>query len=81
MAKRYSQIHVVGIGGTGVNIINTILSDPKLLSKLDERTSAYFALDIADGDINELRKTYQKVMSEMKEKGIPLDKLYLRAQT
>jgi len=45
MAKRYSQIHVVGIGGTGVNIINTILSDPKLTkTNLIERTYSLFRI-------------------------------------
>ncbi|RLE67206.1 MAG: hypothetical protein DRJ47_00700 [Thermoprotei archaeon] len=82
--KFYSQFHIIGLGGTGANVVTTFLRQPvfkELLFNIEDFRPAFLAIDIADGDIMELKDEYNRLLEEMRRKGIPLDRLYLRALT
>ncbi|RJS74897.1 hypothetical protein CW710_00565 [Candidatus Bathyarchaeota archaeon] len=82
--KLHSQFHIVGLGGTGANVITTFLRHPsfkEMLFNLEDFRPAFLAIDIADGDIMELKNEYLKLQEEMRMNGIPLDRIRLRALT
>jgi hypothetical protein len=82
MMKLHSQFHIVGLGGTGANVITTFITHPRfkeMLFNMEDFRPAFLAIDIADGDVMELRSEYIKLQEEMKLNGIPLDRISLRA--
>jgi len=82
--KFYSQFHIIGLGGTGANVVTTFLRQPifkDLLFTIEDFRPAFLAIDIADGDIMELKDEYNRLLEEMRKRGVPLDRLYLRALT
>ena len=76
----YSNIHLVGLGGTGTNLIQALLKSERLQNLLqsEDFSVACLALDVADGDLNSLQGTYKATLEKLESKGIPVDKLWLR---
>lgn len=76
----YANIHVIGLGGTGANVIQALMESKKtaeLLSKEDFHM-ACMALDVADGDLSALQASYKETIAKMQEKGVPVDRLWLK---
>ena len=81
-AKDYS-IHLVGLGGAGANILEAFLRSPGIhdfLKTTGVRLSL-LALDVADHDIQSLQRRYDQFAGELREKGIPSDKVSLIAKS
>lgn len=76
----YSSIHLVGLGGTGANVIQTLITSERLsnLLKSEDFNIACLAVDIADGDLNNLQSEYKKTLEKLESRGIPVDKLWIR---
>jgi hypothetical protein len=77
----FSNIHLIGLGGTGANLIQTLLESDRLQSLLqsEDFNIACLAIDVADGDLNNLQNTYKATLEKLASKGIPVDKLWVRA--
>jgi len=76
----YSSIHLVGLGGTGANLIQALLKSDRLqlLLQSEDFNLACLAIDVADGDLNALQGTYKETLESLESKGIPFDKLWVR---
>ncbi len=76
----FSSIHIVGLGGTGANVIQTLLASNRLarLLKIEDFDIACLAVDIADGDLESLRETYRMTLDKLQKEGTPVDKLWVR---
>jgi len=77
----FSNIHLIGLGGTGANLIQTLLESDRLQNLLqsEDFNIACLAIDVADGDLNNLQNTYKATLEKLASKGIPVDKLWVRA--
>jgi len=77
---RYASIHVVGLGGTGANVIQSIIEGEKFLKNLssEDLHLSFLAIDIADGDIEALQDAYKRLTQKMSAQGIPLDRIWLK---
>jgi predicted nucleic acid-binding Zn-ribbon protein len=77
---RYASIHVVGLGGTGANVIQSIIEGEKFLKNLssEDLHLSFLAIDIADGDIEALQDAYKRFTQKMSAQGIPLDRIWLK---
>jgi len=78
-----SIIHMVGLGGAGTNIVEHFMKDEKTLEMLDQGSTrlSMMAMDIADPDIKSLDETYNKILDQMRRKGVPQDRLSLIARS
>ena len=76
----FASIHVIGLGGTGANIIQTLIESDRLARLLatEDFRLACLALDVADGDLNSLQAAYKAAMAKLEEKGIGIDRLWLK---
>ena len=76
----FSSIHIVGLGGTGANIIQALITSNKLanLLKTEDFDIACLAIDIADGDLTNLTDAYKKALEKLGAEGTPVDKLWVR---
>jgi len=83
MSEYSNVIHLVGLGGAGTNIVEEFLKTPKTMDLLDRGASrlSMMALDIADPDIKSLEDTYNRVLDQMRRRGIPQDRLSLIARS
>ncbi len=84
MANYASSIQLVGLGGTGANVIEAFVRNRKalipLLKKEGVRVS-WLALNVADHDIRSLEAAYNNLSDHLKETGILADKINLVAKT
>lgn len=79
-----SSIQLVGLGGTGVNIIEAFIKNRRGLIPLLRREGirvSLLALDVADYDIRSLEAAYRELKEDLKIQGIPADKIDLIAKT
>jgi hypothetical protein len=78
-----SVIHLVGLGGAGSNVVENFLKNEKTIELLNSGATrlSMLALDIADPDIKSLDDTYNKVLEQMRRRGIPQDRLNLIAKS
>jgi len=77
-----SVIHMVGLGGAGANIVEQFIKDEKTIELLDSGARlSMMAMDIADPDIKNLDETYNRILEQMRRKGIPQDRLNLIARS
>jgi hypothetical protein len=79
--QNYSSIHIIGLGGTGANVIQTIIESERLSQKLssEDFSMACLAIDVADGDLASLMQSYKNVSESLRAKGVPLNRLSVRA--
>jgi hypothetical protein len=77
----FSNIHLIGLGGTGANLIQTLLESARLQNLLqsEDFSIACLAIDVADGDLNNLQNAYKATLEKLASKGIPVEKLWVRA--
>ncbi len=78
-----SVIHMVGLGGAGTNIVEQFMKDNKTMELLDSGVTrlSMMAMDIADADIKSLDDTYNRILDQMRRKGIPQERLNLIARS
>ncbi len=79
-APRYASINIVGLGGTGTNVIQRIIESERFLKILssEDLQLAFLAIDIADGDLDMLQEAFRRLTQKMTSKGIPLDRVWLK---
>ena len=81
MASDYtSSIQIVGLGGTGANVIESFVQNHDNLVSLlknDGIKVSLLALDVADHDIRSLDMAYKNLSDNLKSNGIPSDKISL----
>ena len=76
------SIHLVGLGGTGANVIEAFFkhrNTHSFLSKPGIKVSC-LAIDVADHDLSSLRKAYDKFADELEEKNVAADKVSFTAK-
>lgn len=78
-APRYSSVHIIGLGGTGVNIIQRLIESDRFIDFISEEDSsiALLGIDVADGDIDSLNRAAAEVRQKLASKGIPIDRFWL----
>lgn len=84
MSKQPSNIiHLIGLGSAGTNIVEAFISSKKTMNLLENENTrlSLLAIDVADPDIRSLQETYSKILKEMKDKGIPKERISLIAQS
>ncbi len=81
---KYNNLYLVGLGGTGCNILEAFLHyltrHVSLLKDVETRT-ALLAFDVAEPDIAALRKAMGDLEKAMKEAGVQADKVALISDT
>ena len=79
-----SAMQLIGLGGAGVNILEAFINNRRelipLLKKEGIRISC-LAIDVADHDIQSLEASAKELSEELREKGIPSDKMSLIAKS
>lgn len=80
--KDYS-IHFIGLGGTGANIVEAFLSHPRIYPFLGREgvKISCLVLDVADHDIMSLQRAYDRLVEELKARGIPSEKISFIAKS
>lgn len=84
MSKQPSNIiHLIGLGSAGTNIVEAFISSEKTMNLLDNENTrlSLLAIDVADPDIRSLQDAYSKLLMEMRNKGIPKERISLIAQS
>jgi hypothetical protein len=78
-----SVIHLVGLGGAGTNVVEHFLKTDKTMELLDSGATrlSLLAMDIADPDIKSLDDTYNRILEQMRRKGIPQERVNLIAKS
>jgi len=76
----YANVHLVGLGGTGTNVIQSLVESERLLRLLSSEDfgMACLAIDVADGDLANLQAAYKKTVSKLQAKGVSVDRLWVR---
>jgi len=84
-ARSYnSSIQLVGLGGAGTNIIEAFINDRRNLIPLLKREGiriSCLAIDVADHDIQSLDAAVRDLSDELREEGIPSDKISITAKS
>jgi hypothetical protein len=79
-----SAIQLIGLGGAGVNIVEAFIDNRRelipLLKKEGIRISC-LAIDVADHDIQSLEASARDLAEQLREEGIPSDKMSLVAKS
>jgi len=79
-ASSFASIHIVGLGGTGTNVIQSLVESDrffKLLSS-EDFSIACLSVDVADADISNLVSSYKVTQAKLEAKGVSVDRLWVR---
>ncbi|MFO8010161.1 MAG: tubulin-like doman-containing protein [Dehalococcoidia bacterium] len=82
--KRNFAPQLVGIGGTGCDVISSILENRNLilpLLSIEGIRISCLALDVANAQIDRLQNTYNNLLADLKEQNIPRDRVALNAKS
>ena len=76
----YSSVHMIGLGGTGTNIIQSFVESDRLsrLIKSEDFHLACLALDVADGDLANLEAARKRRMSQLQAEGTSVERLWVK---
>ena len=79
-ARTYSSVHLVGLGGTGTNIIQSLVESDRLSRLLtsEDFHVACLALDVADGDLASLEAAVKKRTSQLQRSGVSTERLWVK---
>ncbi|MBI2957802.1 MAG: hypothetical protein HYY32_03060, partial [Chloroflexi bacterium] len=83
-SKRNFAPQLVGLGGTGADIISALLRNKDLMIPLLRSNGiriSCLGLDVATAQIEDLSTAYGELKQEMKVQNIPADKLFLVAKS
>ena len=84
LLKRNFAIQLVGLGGTGADVITSLMKNKAALTNLlrtDGLRMSCMALDVADDAIPNLLRSYDEAREELKQKNITADRLFLVANS
>jgi hypothetical protein len=78
--QRYASIHVIGLGGTGSNIIQSLIESERLTEHISSEDSqlACLSIDVADGDLTNLQTAYKETIAKLESRGISVDRLWVK---
>jgi hypothetical protein len=76
----FSSIHLIGLGGTGANVIQSLVESERLLQMLssEDFRIACLAIDVADGDLASLQSSYRDTLANLESKGVSVDRLWVK---
>lgn len=76
----FASVHVVGLGGTGTNVIQSFVESERLFRLLSSEDFgiACLAIDVADADLANLQGAYKKTVAKLEAKGVSVDRLWVR---
>jgi len=76
----FASVHLVGLGGTGTNVIQSLVESDRLFKLLSQEDFgiACLAIDVADADLASLVSAYKKTVSKLESKGVSVDRLWVR---
>jgi len=83
-AKRNFALQLVGLGGTGTDVITSLLKNKRLLMpllKTEGLRLSCLALDVADDAIPDLLEAYDEAREDLKLRNIPGEKLFVTANS
>ncbi|MBI2854180.1 MAG: hypothetical protein HYX87_04575 [Chloroflexi bacterium] len=78
--KRFYCPHFVGLGGTGAEILASLMRNKNLvlpLLKTEGVRISCMALDVADGEVRTLLSAYDELKKELRLRNIPSEKILL----
>ncbi len=79
-----SAIQLVGLGGAGVNIVEAFINNRRDLIPLLKREGvriSCLAIDVADHDIQSLEAASRDLLDDLREEGVPSDKISIIAKS
>jgi hypothetical protein len=79
-----SAIQLIGLGGAGVNIVEAFVNNRRDLMPLLKREGvrlSCLAIDVADHDIASLESSARVLWDDLKNEGVPADKISLIAKS
>jgi hypothetical protein len=82
--KRNFALQLVGLGGTGTDVIASLMKNKSQLIpllKTEGLRLSCMALDVADDAIPDLMEAYKQAREDLKTRGIPGEKLFLVANS
>ncbi len=76
----FASVHLVGLGGTGTNVIQSLVESERLFKLLSSEDFgiACLAIDVAEADLANLQAAYKKTVSKLEGKGVSIDRLWVR---
>ena len=76
----YSSVHLIGLGGTGANVIQSLVESEKLsrLLSSEDFHLACLALDVADGDLANLESARKKREAQLQASGTSIERLWVK---
>ena len=76
----FASVHLVGLGGTGTNVIQALVESDRLLRLLSSEDFgiACLAIDVADADLANLQGSYKRTVAKLEAKGVSVDRLWVR---
>jgi hypothetical protein len=76
----FASVHVVGLGGTGTNVIQALIESERFFKLLstEDFNLACLSVDVADADIANLVSSYKATQSKLEAKGVSVDHLWVR---
>ncbi|MDG7008019.1 MAG: hypothetical protein JRN06_07220 [Nitrososphaerota archaeon] len=79
-SRTYSSVHLIGLGGTGTNIIQSLVESDRLSRLLpsEDFHLACLALDVADGDLASLDSAVKKRTTQLQKSGVSVDRLWVK---
>ncbi|MBI4333390.1 MAG: hypothetical protein HY673_19160 [Chloroflexi bacterium] len=82
--KRDYAPQFVGMGGTGADVLTSIIRNRKLimpLLRVEGLKVTFLALDVANSQIDALIAAYNELLEELKQLNIPRDRIFLTAKS
>jgi hypothetical protein len=79
--QQYASIHIIGLGGTGTNIIQSLIESDRLAEHISSEDSqlACLSIDVADGDLANLQNAYKETVAKLESKGVSVDRLWVKS--
>jgi hypothetical protein len=76
----FASIHIVGLGGTGTNVIQAFIESDRAFKLLtsEDYNVACLSVDVADADIANLINAYKATQAKLEAKGVSVDRLWVR---
>jgi len=84
MLKRNFAPQFVGLGGTGADIIASLMRNKRLILPLlntDGVRVSCFALDVANAQIDNLQTAYEELRKDLQDRNISTEKIFLVAKS
>lgn len=84
LVKRNFALQLVGLGGTGADIITSLMKNRAALTSLFKTEGlrlSCMALDVADDAIPNLLRAYEEAREDLKQRNIPAERLFLVANS